>query len=45
MPAATFASSRVSLKIVAYCSPERIALTESTSASWPEMIGHSSPTE
>ena len=40
----TFASSRVSLKIVAYCSPARMALTESTSASCPEMIGQPSPT-
>jgi hypothetical protein len=44
MSTATFARLRVSLKMVAYCSPELMALTESSSASWPEMIGHSAPT-
>ena len=44
MSTATVASSRVSLKMVANCSPELIALTESSSASWPEMIGQPSPT-
>ena len=38
MSTVTVASSRVSLKMVAYCSPRLIAWTELISASWLEMI-------
>ena len=39
MSAVTRARSRVSLKIVEYCSPARMDLTEGTSASWPLTSG------
>ena len=39
MPTVTFASSRVSLKMVEYCSPAWIDLTDCSSASWPVTIG------
>ncbi len=42
MVTACSASSRVSLKMVEYCSPAMIDCTEPTSASWPVMIGRAS---
>ncbi len=39
MSTVTRARSRVSLKMVEYCSPRNIALIDGTSASWPLTIG------
>ena len=39
MSAVTLARSRVSLKMVEYCSPRSIDLIDGTSASWPLTMG------
>ena len=41
--AAVSPSLRVSLKIVEYCTPSRISLSEGFSASWPVTIGLAMP--